>query len=545
MKYVGCCGPQNVLSMLLVAVTVASGSAVSLTLGRAAVGQSIAPAPATAGAPATQPVDTSLGYTAGRQNLVERVRHGLQVGHNSLGSVSEQLLGVQNQVALFEKRLIGRVMDSQDAQTLYAQHQLVMAGNQEATREISNLHAQTVALSQQLAALQKQLADQTKDYQKAEEKLAQRVIEDNNEIRTLSDQLSALKVSVQEVSPAVRSLSVDHQKLEEQSRLSAPQRQEVDHLKQAVSEANSQNTQEVTTQGTETAELLQVHRFNKQCHERVQALQHDLKIVSSVQPIENKTLAAVVKQGVAAAHAAEQRLVSENAMIRSLIQEEDLENEKALVQLRKSRQEQQRIKAEIAQEVSSLEVKISSTIEQVSTVNGSIKANINTMQEDMKKKAYAEKELGKLRLKYSPVEMEAARTENSALAVQSAQLRQLVNDGISKAAYHQAMLTKAEAAASANTLANANAKNALRRAEDDSAAEVAEALDEAKKAQAESEAELARTKDALQVRCGDQWAAYGAEKQQELDQCDSNRKELVSVKAMKETLKTSLEAMSA
>jgi len=465
-------------------------------------------------------------------DLIRRARRRLRADHSSLASISRDLLKVQSEVDSTEQSLLGRVVDVQAAEGLYAEHERVEAANERARADIARLNVQVESLSQQLLEAQKVFVAARDARSLAENELRAQEAMRNATLQTLGEEMSRER----EVEAEHRSL-VEAQRplLEEKARL-VHARQEVQVAKKAA-----QGEDELDRQLRQS--IREAHLDGEICHARATELRKDLEAARfAARPQESAAAVVTAKHSEALAKAGVQRLRAEAALLRDEIRQEEAAAKQTIVAVGQAKADFGTLQASIIASVRDMHAKMSVAQERTKSAQESLKQNVGVEDEDVSHKQGLEAQLRALQQRLSPVTIASLEAENDAYGAELAQALELLEESKAAEARAVAAAHQVQAEVASQRRAVAAAAESVTIAREEGHSQLQEAVAAAAADKVQSQAALNRAEGVVTERCKSDWDARSAEKERELAQCRSLKESLSVQKAEVETLKQSLQA---
>lgn len=465
-------------------------------------------------------------------DLIHRARRRLRADHSSLASISQELLKVQSEVDSTEQSLLGRVVDAQAAEGLYAEHQRVEAANERARDDIARLNAQVESLSQQLLEAQKVFVAARGAHGVAENELRAQEAMSNATLQRLGEEMSR-----------EREVEAEHRSLVEAQRPLLEEEARVAHAQQEVEMAkkSAQGEDELDLQLRQS--IREAHLDGERCHARATELRNDLEAARlAAQPQESAAAAATARHAEALAKAAAQRLRAEAALLRDEIRREEAAAKQTIVALGQAKVDFGALEASIVAEVREAQAKMSAAQERTKSAQQSLKQNIGVEDEDVSHKQGLEAQLRALQQRLSPVTIASLEAENEAYGAELAQAVQILEESKAAEARAVAAAHQVQAEVASQRHAVADAAESVTIAREEGHAQLQEAIAAAAADKVQSQAALNRAEGAITERCKSDWDARAADKDRELTQCRSQREALAVQQAEVETLRQALQA---
>lgn len=471
---------------------------------------------------------------------MSRVGDQLADNHQSLQDVSRQLLQVQSRVDQTEQSLFGKVVDANTIRTLYGKHQMIDGSNIKAQDDITKLDNQVSTLSTDLGGAQRKLAVDGRNQRSEVNALTDKITQDKELIQNLTSELTEYQK---------RDLPGNHQRLcqmhDKLLEANSATNAIVQQVTNDLNNAKKAHTDEVQRSHGLKQYLVEVHHYGVACHSRVQELEKDLRVTQAVEPRETAGLTAAMRQSEATAAATEQRLLAEGALLRANIRRLETQAQSDLRGFKTVRREYETLQASILAEVQGLEAKIAAEKGRIQSLTASLHENMEVQAEDAGQRAMLEKELGELQQQVSPVQYATLQGENDALQAELDQTTAMLAHSKASEAKAVTDAQQARAAASAQKATAAIAEQGMQEAREEGLRQLAAAVAKAAESKATAERTLASAESAIASRCQAEWDERSAEKNREMQRCDSLKEELLVAKAQEETLRQTLSAQQA
>lgn len=399
------------------------------------------------------------------------------------------------------------------------------------------LDSNVEGLSIDLGNAQQKFALDTRTQRAQEMALSGKIAEDKILIQNLTAELTEYQ---QRDLPGMHAqLATEHGQLLSASRAA---QQVVGQVTQDMAVAKKAKEDELAkTEGLKTY-LIEVHHYNSACHDRVKALEKDVRVASAVEPRETAGLEAAKRQAQATAQATEQRLLSEGALLKAAIRKVELTVSNEIKNLHQSLSEYDELQASILSEVQILEAKIAQEKARIQSLTVSLQENVATENEDMGMEKMLQEELAKLRGGISPITVATLQGENDALQAELNQAALLLAESQGAEAHAIVNAQEAKAQADAARESQGIAEESMRQARAEGEKQLKAEIAKMKESQDKSQMMLQKAEGAIAARCRDPWKTRQEEKDVEMAQCNRDKDELVMVKAQEDTLKQTLEA---
>jgi len=466
-------------------------------------------------------------------DVMGEVREQLAADHRTLGNVSASLMSVQSEVDRTERSMLGRVLDLQTARTFFDRHEEIDVSNVKLKQENGELNTQVEGLSKSLSEMQKKFVVDAQKYRESEGALKLEIEENDALLRSMNAELA----KEDDVKAALRKLQKIHKELlkeEEQTEIVGRQAQA------SLDAARQKSLTEAKKHRDLRAQLINMNNYSTQCFENVEKATKKLGMVLVSESKDNEASKLTLEQKLRANDAAQQRLLSEHALIVSQVKKAEREGLNELDRVKHLQQDYQTLEANILKEIEATRKSIEAEKERVKTLRVDLMANAQAEEQEHAKKVemdiHLEKLIKEIHDSENPIVISQTQGQNDALHMELIGAHKMYRE---VKRVETAMLLKidemnsaVEAAEEALKTAEENVIEAQKEGEE----KVEAAVKKAEKSIEKSRLDIAKAEGAVAKRCKPTWDDIWKGKRAQLVKCKALKEELTMELAKKESL---------
>jgi len=433
--------------------------------------------------------------------------------------VSQELLGIQSDVAITEQSLFGKIVDAKTARDLVDQQRLVESANARAKEDVSHLRANVGDLTVLLmtakalsthwqtvvATLRAGLARDTD-----EEYEHNRLLQAENVLKTAeTNEVAQVRADVAKVNALHRASQAEVAKQKE--------------LRDAIARASL------------AAKACQVEEAKE---EKV------LEAKEGAAPKESGAVEAAERLHQSTINATSQRLRAEVAILVSQVQEAEHAGTQAFKAVQLAQAQLERLEETLTYDVRDIGDNIRRATSKLGTVTTELAKNDGVLRAGASKRGAMDKTIVRLQQEVSPIESATTAAENDALQTELDQALLLLTRSKAAEAVAVAASMQEQAKVGAFKQAALLAAQSVVAARQDSEKEVESAVQLAAETKQQAELGVQRANGAIETKCRSQWALHAGDRGKELNVCRAMKQDLDALRAQQSTLEVTLRSQA-
>jgi len=447
---------------VVVLLAVNANLAHSATLRASAAPGAAAPARPALGAlaPPGMPADTGSQplIGAGEQFNVPDVAQTVgqriaQDGHK-IGLVAENLVAVQGDINRVEKEVLGKVFDLQSMKNFFSTHQATVEENKKLNGDISKLSGEVSLLSGQLGNARLESDQSQKDHRMQASQMQGKITEDEAVIQGLGQELKREKA-----------VEADNAKLQEVNAILRGQNSKttdaaaIVHEDLNVKKADLQKAEK--TVDTFKEELVAQHQYGEACHQRVTALQNELREVTRKHVEERNYATQTMQKATLDGQHTQQTLAAENANLKARLAKAEQNQATFQTQLAATQQQMYALQGEASAELNKMRGEVATIRAHAAAVQGAVAAGAQNRQVAQAHVAQTQLQVESVQQTFLTNELKLSQTQNVQLKEDMARFQQAMKQSQLGEAQAEAVSMQAkEAEASWKSAAAQNAEAA-------------------------------------------------------------------------------------
>jgi hypothetical protein len=442
------------------------------------------------------------------------VRHsvaGLKETHFSLTDVSQELMGIQSDVAITEQSLFGKIVDAKTARDLVDQQRLIEAGNARASEDVLHLRDNVGELSELLVTAKAMNSHWQAVVATLRAGLARNADEELEHHRLLEAE-NVLKVAeTKEVQKAKGIMG------------------QIDTLHQAAQA-------EVAKQKELRDAIAKASKMAKVCQGEEAKDEAELKGKDGPAPKDADAIATAEKLHQSTINATNQRLRAEVAILVSEVAKAEDSGKKAFQAVQNAKARLVSLEETLTWDVRDISEGIQKATSKLGDVKTGIAKNEGMFKAGSLKKGEMDKQIVKLHEEISPIETATTQAENDALQTELNQALMLLTRSKAAEAVSLATAMQEQAKVGAFKQAALLASRGVVMARQESQTEIERVVQLTAETKQQSELSVKKANGAIEDKCKNQWARHAGDITKEVNSCRAMKQDLDAARAQQSTL---------